>query len=167
MPTGKTSPKRIAEAEKQAAALSLRRAGASFAAIAKRLGYANESGAYKAVMAGLDRTLREPSEGARQLELDRCDRLMLAYWQRATEGDVEALDRVLKIMAHRANLGGLYAETKVDVHQSKIDWDALAGAVPMEIVDAIEQRLAEPASLIPPRPAVGIGLKELEGEEDA
>lgn len=48
---------------------------------------------------------------------------------------------------------------KVDVNQNvKIDWDALAAAVPLVIVDEIEERLTAPMA-IPARPE--IGLKEL------
>jgi hypothetical protein len=127
----KSSPAKIKEIERQAAALNLRRAGAGFEEIARQLKYADASGAYKAFQAALDKTLREPSEAARKMELERCDRLMLSYWQRANNGDAEALDRVLKIMAHRAKLEGLFAPKAVNFT------DADGKTLPIQFIEIV------------------------------
>ena len=55
----------------------------------------------------LDRAYREPVEMLLQLELDRLDALMRAYWDAALAGDGEAADRVLRIMDRRARYLGL------------------------------------------------------------
>jgi hypothetical protein len=101
------SPRRLSVADKRRKALELRKAGASFDSIAQELGFANKGGAYKAVMAALDSTVREPANEVRKLELERLDRLFLVVWPRALAGDTKALDRCLQIMRQRGSLEGL------------------------------------------------------------
>lgn len=96
-----------AQIEKKRRALELRKAGCGYDEIAAALGYANAGGAYKIVQQALKDTYREPAEEIRTLELERVDRLLRAVWPRALKGDVEAVDRVLKIMTRRARLLGL------------------------------------------------------------
>lgn len=116
MSESKTSKRRLEAAAKQRQALSLRQAGVTYADIADRLGYAASSGAYKAVMAALDKTLQEPADELRRVELARLDRLQSSVWLAATGGDMTALDRILKIMERRARLMGLDAPVKIGVN---------------------------------------------------
>lgn len=111
----RTSPRRLAAAERQRQALLLRRGGASYDQIAQRLGYRDRASAYRAVLAALEQTLREPAEEVRALELERLDALLLAHWPAATSGNVEATDRVLRIMERRARLLGLDAPRQLNV----------------------------------------------------
>lgn len=106
--------KGIAATERQRQALELRKAGVGFQAIADRLGYSDHSGAYRAVKSALKKTLQEPADEVRALELERLDKLLLGLWPRATSGNDRAIDRVLKIMQRRANLLGLDAPQKVE-----------------------------------------------------
>lgn len=69
MPRG-TSPEIKA---KQAEALRLRSLGWNLTDIAAAVGYADGSGASKAIEAAYVRTIREPAEIVRQMELDRLD----------------------------------------------------------------------------------------------
>ncbi|MEU8040910.1 hypothetical protein [Streptosporangium sp. NPDC049078] len=87
--------------------LELRRAGVTFDAIAEQLNYADRGAAHKAFKRALIRTLQEPAAELRDLELDRLDRLQVAMWAQAMRGDVQAVDRVLRIMERRARLIGL------------------------------------------------------------
>src|SRR5262245_50689943 len=109
------SARRVAAVEKQVQALQLRRAGASYRTIAGQLGYKTEQGAWKAVAAGLKKTIVEPAAEVRTLELDRLDRLLLSLWPQATAipPDLACVDRVLRIMERRAELQGLDAPTKI------------------------------------------------------
>jgi hypothetical protein len=110
-----TSVRRLSAAEKQRQALELRKACASYPDIARQLGYASASGAFKAVASALLKTLREPAEAVREIELARLDRLHLALWPAAIQGDPVAIDRVLKVMARRAALGGLDAPNRQEL----------------------------------------------------
>lgn len=105
--SSKTSPARIEVDEKQVAALNLRKAGATFQEIASELGYASASGAYEAVKSGLDKTLREPAEELRKLELERLDVMWTAVWENALAGDLDAIATALRISERRARLLGL------------------------------------------------------------
>jgi hypothetical protein len=58
---------------RQAQALSLLRAGHNFDQIAKVLGYRDKSGARKAVMAALQRSVMEDAEEVRPLDISRLD----------------------------------------------------------------------------------------------
>ena len=101
--------------ERQLQALELRKAGASYEAIAERLGYADRSGAYRAVKAALTLTLREPAAELRSLEAERLDAMLLPLWRRVQTGDEKAVDRALRIMERRARLLGLDAPASVEV----------------------------------------------------
>jgi hypothetical protein len=113
MSESKTSQRRLRAIERQRQALELRKAGVSFDEIGHTLGYAGPSGAYRAVMSALKRTLQEPADEVRKLELARLDRAQRVAWERMLQGDLEALARVIKVMEHRAKLLGLAAPVKI------------------------------------------------------
>jgi len=112
--------------DKERRVLELRRAGATYADIANAVGYATAQGAYLAYGRALKRTLNNAgSEEARESELDRLDRLQLVYWEKALKGEYHALDRVLKIMEHRAKYLGLYAPARMQVEATIYDTNTI------------------------------------------
>jgi len=117
-------------AEKERQALELRRAGATYDEIARAIGYATPQGAYLAYGRALKRSLiGSGAEEAREMELDRLDRLQRTWWPKALSGDEKATDRVLKIMEHRAKYLGLYAPTKMQVEAVVYDAGTIEGEV--------------------------------------
>lgn len=112
---------KLASHDRKLQALELRKAGVSFQAIADALGYRSASGAFAAVKAALNATLREPASELRELELARLDALLLPFWRRAQGGDDKAVDRCLRIMERRARLLGLDAPTNTKVELSLED----------------------------------------------
>lgn len=70
------SAPRVDAAHRDAQALELRAAGATYRQIAQRLGV-SVSTAHECVTRGPDRTRREPAEQLRELELERLDRLQV------------------------------------------------------------------------------------------
>jgi hypothetical protein len=116
--------------------MQLRIAGASFAAIATELGYADRKGAERAVIAGLRAYFREPANDLLPLELDRLDRLQLAIWQQAMDGNVQAVLAVLRIMERRARYAGLDAPVNVNAkiasHQ-QLDVNLNALVIPADL----------------------------------
>src|SRR5215212_3194424 len=106
---------RAVATNRQQQALGLHKAGVGYQVIADRLGYAGPSGAYKAVESALHKTLQQPADELRGLELERLDRMQVAIWDKATSGNLRAVDRVLKIMKRRAQLLGLDAPRQVTV----------------------------------------------------
>ncbi|HEX8859791.1 MAG TPA: helix-turn-helix domain-containing protein [Actinomycetes bacterium] len=99
---------RIAARQREARALQLRQAGATYAQIGRQLGVC-ESRAWRIVQRALRRVVADPLEELRRLETLRLDALQLAIWPKAMAGNLLAVDRVLAIMARRARLLGLDA----------------------------------------------------------
>lgn len=97
-------------AVREAQALQLRKLRVSYDDIAKQLGYANRSGAFKAVKRAIAAITREPAEELLQLELEGLDAAEAALAGRILKGDEFAIDRMLKIKDMRAKLTGLYEQ---------------------------------------------------------
>lgn len=101
--------------DRQLKALELRKAGVSYQAIADQLGFRSRGSAHNAVMAVLRKTLQEPADEVRQLELERLDALLMGMYPQARKGNQGAVDRCLRIMERRAKLLGLDAPTKAEL----------------------------------------------------
>lgn len=112
-------------------AVQLRAAGAGFDQIATALGYANRSGAYKAVRRALQRWGSEAVEELRVLELARLDQITQKLWPQILgapakdngdgtqapprEPDQKAMDLYLKVSGRRAKLLGLDMPITLDL----------------------------------------------------
>ncbi len=84
-------------------ALELRKAGASYEQIATKLGYPDAAAAHTAVQ----HALGEAAESERDtpaLELERLNALLMGLWAKARQGNIAAVDRVLRIQDRRAKL---------------------------------------------------------------
>jgi len=101
--------------DKQMQALELRKAGVPYLRIAEVLGYASGSGAHKAVATALKKTLQEPADDLRRLELERLDAMLSAIWASVKQGQYGAIDRAIKIMERKAKLLGMDAPTRTDL----------------------------------------------------
>jgi hypothetical protein len=70
-------------------------------------------------LAAVNAGCREQAQELRALEALRLDQMQAALWQQATDGDVRAIDRILRIMERRARLLGLdepeRRETKLEI----------------------------------------------------
>lgn len=94
-------------AELDAQALDLRRAGASPQRIAAELHFKTARQADAAVVRALKAQATPTDPGRiRELELDRLDRLQTALWVKALRGDMAAVDRVTRIGEQRMRLAG-------------------------------------------------------------
>lgn len=119
----------IAVRQKGQQAIRLRMAGATTQQIADQLGYANESGAYKAIMRELEQTtqdMSESTEAVRQLELKRLDQMLFPIWNQVIAGDTTAITTALRIQERRASLLGLDAPKQIEarVRLDVISWNA-------------------------------------------
>lgn len=91
---------------RRARALEYHLAGMTYQAIADAVGYAGKSGAFQAVKEALA-AAEPPSDGstpASQTELARLDAMLAGLWPMARRGDVQAVDRVMRIEERRAVL---------------------------------------------------------------
>lgn len=91
--------------DRRARAMELHLAGATYQAIANQLGYASKASAHKIVQEALDQMAMpvRPSEGT-STALARLDAMLVGLWPKARRGDVQAVDRVLKIEERRVAL---------------------------------------------------------------
>lgn len=115
--SGLTRDRRLTAAEKAAAGVELRAAGASYDEIAKLVGWASKGAAHKAVMKALRQIPADGVEELRALELRRLDTMLAGgLFNRARRGDVAAIDRVLRIMAERRRyVAGLEVPTTAEL----------------------------------------------------
>ncbi len=101
--------------DRQLKALELRKAGVPYQTIADQLGYSDRGSAYNSVQTALKKTLAEPADEVRRLELERLDALLMGMYPQARKGNQGAVDRCLRIMERRAKLLGLDAPTKAEL----------------------------------------------------
>ena len=115
--------------EKQAQVLSLRRLGATFDQIAKQLGYASASGAYNAYRKACMNIIYEEVEETRKMECDRLDNAQTRIMPAVNNGDVSAINALLRIMERRARLLGLDMPIKTQIEVGYFDTDTIDSEV--------------------------------------
>lgn len=96
--SAKKAGKRILAQEKRRKALELRKAGASYAAIAAAVGYADASGARKAVERAISNVTIEPVLELRTLQIERLNHMLSALWSQVNAGNTTAMNTALNIM---------------------------------------------------------------------
>jgi len=123
------------ERERAQQALDMRMAGATWARIAERLMYVDESGARHSASRLLDRVDHKLADEYRDLEGARLERLLLAVWPDALRGDTKAADTALRLIMARVKLYGLALPEKVELTTpvSHEEWAEQAAALMAEI----------------------------------
>ena len=107
--------------DKEIKVLELRRAGLTWQRIAEETGYADHTGAYAAYKRAIKRTMQQPADELREAELDRIDRLQLALWPKAMQGDNASVNTIVRLMERRARLLGL--DLPIKIQQDITTWD--------------------------------------------
>jgi hypothetical protein len=160
-PVPRRRSRTVAQIERDAQALEHRRRGLTYRQVAAQMGWKNQASAYEAVQRALSDAICEPADEVRRIELDRLDEYMrhalrvlaTPHYMVSQHGEVvmftdaatgvdkpvmddepvlRALDRLLKISAHRDRLLGLAAPTRTRVE-----------VITEDAVDAELKRLAE------------------------
>ena len=105
----KTAPAKIPAATRREKTLELRASGRSIRAIADKLGVSKSQ-----VQRDIEKELQAAAEGRKKiagliidLELAKLDALEEKAWEHITDGELSAIDRVLRSMERRAKLLGL------------------------------------------------------------
>lgn len=114
--TNANSARLARKVKHQEQALELRRAGLSYATIARRIGL-SKSRAHALVQLGLQEARAQNAASAEELrveELSRLDGMLAKVYPKAAKGDLQAVDRVLKIGERRAKLLGLEAPVRIE-----------------------------------------------------
>lgn len=144
-----TAKKPVYDPELASKVLNLRRAGLQFDLIADQLHLTPEAakGMFDQALGSHD------PEFQRALEADRLDRLHAAIWPLAVKGDLNAVDRVVKLSERREKVAATPREndhalrdafdqsaaTSEELHQS---WDAALLEAGRKIADRVDQAVA-------------------------
>lgn len=106
--------KKMAIREKHRRCLELRKSGATYEQIAQVVGYANGQYVAKVIKKQLGKTVNEAGDELRTLQIERLNHMMLVLWPRVQGGDLNAIDRFLRIQNEINNLQGVYAPQKTE-----------------------------------------------------
>lgn len=103
--------------ERQQEALELRMRGMSQRAIGDAMGISQQAVAYhlKNALLEYQKDIEKNAAKIRAIELSRLERLQAAVWQPALDGNLEAVDKAIKVMDRRAKLVGLDAPKKTEL----------------------------------------------------
>ena len=112
--------RRLTIAQKRDRALSLRLTGATYQAIADAMGV-NKSTVKRWIDTAIDGVDKENAKQLIALENERLNRAMRAIWPKVIDGQLGAVDRVVKLSERRARLNGLDAPQKVDLGVPEVD----------------------------------------------
>jgi hypothetical protein len=112
-----TAPRKTRAQDRRAKALSRRIGGWTFDRIGDELGISAQAAhkLVKSALADLNVKVAENAEELRRLEMERLDTMRNAIWGQVLAGDVQAIDRAIKIGARLAALAGLDAPAKADI----------------------------------------------------
>lgn len=91
-------------------AYEMRKAGASYALIAERLGYSSAGNAHRAVQKILQNVQRETADELYALGDERLHAMLLVAYNKALKGDLQAMDRVLRIQGILDERNGVTGE---------------------------------------------------------
>jgi len=125
--------------EKERQVLKYRKGGLTFDQIAEKMGYSHPSGAHAAFKRAIERTRDEglAAEG-RELHRARLETALVAIWDRVLQGDLKAIDMMLKILDQDAKLFGLNMPVKTEVEVTNYDGNLLRQRT-KEIVETIRE----------------------------
>lgn len=108
--------------EKEAEVVKLRRGGLTWDLIAQRVGYKHPASARDAYMRASARIVRDDVEAIRRTEEDRLDLAQSAIWAKVLQGDLTAVNTLVRVMERRAKLLGL--DQPVRIQAEVVTYDA-------------------------------------------
>ena len=134
---------RMSSKEKQKRAMALKLAGASYAQIADNLGYADSSGAYKAVSRGMKNSLQESAGDLRKIHYGRLEHMLMLVWPAVNQGDSRAVNSALQVMDRMERLYGLNAAEKVDITAGARETIIVADGEKEAYIKALKEAIEE------------------------
>ena len=120
------------ELPRAAQALRLRRMGLTYAEIAERVGYANESGARKAIKQANAKIIRDDNLALVGWQMDQIDIAISVVMQRIQRNDSESLwavDRLVPLLKRQSELMGLDAPKPENQNAAQITLVAVEQSV--------------------------------------
>jgi hypothetical protein len=122
-PSGKRGVRHALARQREVATIDLRARGWAFSAIGEHLGITREAArrAYHRGLARLIEDNRETIEQQRAIVLRQLAALLDGVWDAATGGDLQAVDRALRILERRSRLLGLDEQPEPEARALVID----------------------------------------------
>lgn len=114
---GQVVPRNEIELQRRDEALRLRMGGYTYRQIAEVMDV-SDNAVRNLITRALESAPNEKALHQRAIENARLDRLQAAVWKDAINGDVKAIDAVLRISRRRAEMNGLDAPKKIDIRAS-------------------------------------------------
>ena len=134
---------KMSSREKQKRAMALKLAGASYAQIAENLGYADSSGAHKAVAVGMKSSLQENAGELRKIHYGRLEHMLMLVWPAVNQGDSHAVNSALQVMDRMERLYGLNAADRIDVSTGPRETIIVADGEKEAYIQALKEAIEE------------------------
>jgi hypothetical protein len=134
---------KMSSKEKQKRAMALKLAGASYAQIAENLGYADASGAYKAVAVGMKNSLQESAGDLRKIHYGRLEHMLMLVWPAVNQGDSHAVNSALQVMDRMERLYGLNEAQRVDITSGTRETIIVADGEKDDYIKALKEAIKE------------------------
>lgn len=99
--------------EQRKKAMQLAIAGVDYQTVAEQCGYATKQAAWKAVKDMMRQNVQPVAEQYRWMQVIRLDKMLAAIWSSVLNGNLQAIDRALKLEERRSQLLGLDAPVKI------------------------------------------------------
>lgn len=111
---------RIDRNRKTRDALELRKAGVPYHVIAERLGWKNPQSAHRAVQKAMQSIVKDATEEAKQIDLQRLEHLFMLAWAKAQNGDLRAIEAAIRIQERISAIRGLDAPKQIEAHHTGV-----------------------------------------------
>lgn len=115
--------------------VEMRIGGSNYREIGEAIGVTDEAARQMAirVLQRLEMVANESGEELRRLDTERIDRMIQGLWQKACLGNVQAVDRVIRLMERKARLWGYEMPVRVEFDWRKEVQEA--GASPSDVFE--------------------------------
>lgn len=143
------NPREMHHAPRALLAFEMAKAGCSWEVIHDKLNYASVESARNAVLSRISKYYKKTEDELSnivELELARLDALQLMAWRQAKDGNLAAMDRILKVMEMRAKYLGLYVEEPKEHNVTQAAF--FIGGSEDEYIEALK-KMRKPGQLAP------------------
>ena len=114
---------------KEAEVVKLRRGGLTWDMIAERVGYNSPASAHAAYQRASVRIVQDDIEAIRKIETERLDMAQSAIWNKVLQGEISAVQALIRIQERRAKLLGLDQPFKQQIEVTSYDGNSIDAEV--------------------------------------
>jgi hypothetical protein len=114
---------------KETEVVKLRRGGLTWDMIAERIGYNSPASAHAAYQRASARIVQDDIEAIRKIETERLDMAQSAIWNKVLQGEIPAVQALIRIQERRAKLLGLDQPFKQQIEVTTYDGNTIDAEV--------------------------------------